>query len=56
MNEADFYQFGNFRIDTNKQQLTRLGQEIDIRPRLFEVLLFLIRNRGKVVTREAILD
>lgn len=56
MNEADFYQFGNFRIDTDKQQLTRLGEEIDIRPRLFEVLLFLIRNRGKVVTREAILD
>ncbi|NDD63082.1 MAG: hypothetical protein EBZ36_03735, partial [Acidobacteria bacterium] len=56
MNEAGPYQFGDFRLDTDKQQLTRLGQQIEIRPRLFEVLLYLVRNSGKVVTREEILD
>ena len=56
MKEAGFYKFGDFRVDLERQQLTRLGEQVEIRPRYFAILLFLLRNRGEVVTREAILD
>ncbi|MGA1367864.1 MAG: winged helix-turn-helix domain-containing protein [Blastocatellia bacterium] len=56
MKEVGSYEFGDFRVDPEKQQLTRQGEQIQIRPRHFEVLLFLLENRGQVVTREAILD
>ena len=56
MKEVGFYKFGDFRVDLEKQQLTRLGQQVEIRPHHFAILLFLLRNRGEVVAREAILD
>lgn len=56
MNEVGAYEFGEFRIDSEKQQLTRHGELINIRPRLFDLLLFLVKNRGEVVTREEIID
>jgi Tol biopolymer transport system component/DNA-binding winged helix-turn-helix (wHTH) protein len=56
MKEVGSYKFGDFRVDPERQQLTRQGEQVQIRPRHFEVLLFLLENRGQVVTREAILD
>ena len=56
MNQVSVYEFGEFRIDLEKQQLTRRGELINIRPRLLELLLLLVNNRGTVVTREAIID
>lgn len=56
MKEVGSYEFGDFRVDPERQQLTRQGKQVQIRPRHFEVLLFLLENRGQVVTREAILD
>ena len=56
MNEVGAYEFGEFRIDPEKHELTRQGEPINIRPRLFELLLYLVRNRGEVITREEIID
>ena len=50
------YQFGEFRIDLENRLLTRQGQLVPIRSRLFDVLMFLVKHRGEVVTRDAILD
>lgn len=46
---------GNIRIDLEAHKVTVRGQEIRLTPREFEVLVFLARNQGKVVTHRSLL-
>lgn len=46
---------GNIRIDLDAHKVTARGQEIRLTPKEFEVLVFLARNRGKVVTHRNLL-
>lgn len=50
--EKDFYEFGPFRIVPEERQLLRGQEPIPLAPKAFETLLLLIRNRGRVVTKE----
>jgi two-component system, OmpR family, response regulator VicR len=50
------YSFGDVTVDFNALRATRAGQELDLTPREYDILQFLIRHRGKVVTRERLLD
>ncbi len=43
-------------IDLDKFKVTRDGQEIDLSPREFSLLKFLARNKGKVLSRDVILN
>jgi DNA-binding response OmpR family regulator len=45
----------NLRLDLSRRQLTRKGRAVDLRPREFELLAFLMQNRGQTFTREQIL-
>lgn len=45
----------NARIDIVKHRVTRGGQEIKLTPKEFELLSFLVRHAGKVVTHRQIL-
>jgi DNA-binding winged helix-turn-helix (wHTH) protein/TolB-like protein len=47
-----FYEFGPFRVDDAEQQLLRDGEEIELTPKAFGVLLVLVRNQGHVVGKE----
>lgn len=49
------YEFGRFRIDLQSRVLTRDGQQVLIRPRLFDLLLILVREQGNVVKKEEIM-
>ena len=46
------YQFGEFRIDLVRRLLLRNGEPISLTPKVFETLLHLVRNRGKVVAKD----
>lgn len=50
-----FYKFEEFKIDRAKRKFYCNGQEIDLRDRDFDVLLFLIENRSKVQPKDKII-
>jgi TolB-like protein/DNA-binding winged helix-turn-helix (wHTH) protein/Tfp pilus assembly protein PilF len=50
------YLLGDYRLETDKQVLSREGQRIHLSKRPFQVLLYLIEHRDEVVSRDALLD
>ncbi|MGH2486003.1 MAG: winged helix-turn-helix domain-containing protein, partial [Ktedonobacterales bacterium] len=47
---------GGLRIDTMRHEVTRDGQEIELPARLFDLLVYMVRNNGLVVTRDRVLQ
>ena len=52
----NIYSCGGLKIDTTIKQVTRDGKLILLSPREYAILLFLLRNKDIVVTREQIVD
>ena len=50
------YHFGEVKVDFEKYTATRQGESLTLSPKEFEMLRFLIRHRGNVVTRDRMLD
>ena len=50
------YRFGDIEIDFKKYEATRRGEPIDMTPKDYDILHFLIRHRGEVVSRDQLLD
>ena len=50
------YQSENFILDKDDYSLTRNGVNHPIEPQVFDLLVYLIENRKRVVTREELLD
>src|ERR1700704_2759438 len=48
--------FAEFNLQTELRTLRRAGAEVHLAKRPFDVLLFLIRNRERVVSREELLN
>ncbi|MEP7074436.1 MAG: response regulator transcription factor [Acidobacteriota bacterium] len=46
---------GDFQIDVSTRVVTVMGAFVHLTPKEFDLLVFLFRNRGKVVTHRAIL-
>ena len=52
---SDNLEAGEFRIDLNAHIVRRGGEELRLTPKEFDLLTFLIRNSGKVLTHRALL-
>jgi TolB-like protein len=50
------YGFNQCTLDTEIYKLKRLGQPVSVEPLAFDLLVYLIEQRGRVVTREELLD
>ncbi len=50
------YSFGDVEIDFQKYKGTKNGEPIELSPREFELLKFLVNHRGETVSREQLLD
>lgn len=48
--------FANLIIDLDRQQVTRDGELIDLTPKEFELLVYLVRNRDMVLSRSEIYE
>lgn len=46
---------GDFSVDLSTREVTVVGTSIHLTPKEFDLLVFLFRNRGKVVTHRAVL-
>jgi two-component system OmpR family response regulator len=47
---------GDLKLDLLKRAVTRAGRRIDLQPREFQLLEFLLRHAGRVVTRTMLLE
>jgi DNA-binding response OmpR family regulator len=54
--EEALYRFGNVDVDFARGELRRAGQPIDLTPLEFKLLTAFIRNRGRVLHRQRLLD
>ena len=50
------YSVGDLYLDRLSHKVTRAGAEIDLQPREFRLLEYLMRNAGQVVTRTMLLE
>jgi DNA-binding response OmpR family regulator len=48
--------FGNLVIDDSRRELLKDGQVVPLKPKEYELLIFLARQRGIVVSRDLILE
>src|SRR5262247_803240 len=46
------YLFEDYSLDTERRELRRGSDLISVEPQVFDLLLFLIRNRTRVVSRD----
>ena len=54
--EVTKLQVHDLELDLLRRRATRQGQPIDLQPKEFELLEFLMRNEGRVVTRTMLLE
>jgi len=50
------YRFGDWELDTELYELRRGGTPAKVEPRVFDLLHFLVRNAGRVVSRDEIVE
>src|SRR6266545_4516003 len=50
-----FYEFGPFQIDKLNHVLLRDGETLPLKPKVFDTLLLLVENRGRVLDKEELL-
>jgi len=51
-----FYEFGPFRLEPDEQLLVSNGQPVPIAPKYFQLLVFLVQNCGRLVTKDQIMQ
>src|SRR5271165_1993921 len=49
------FRFGEFQVDALTRTLQRKGEVVTLNRRAFDVLLYLVRNPGKVIARDELL-
>lgn len=50
------YNFGEFKLDADERMLFDRGQLIQLAPKVFDTLLFLVENSGRVLSKERMLS
>jgi Tol biopolymer transport system component/DNA-binding winged helix-turn-helix (wHTH) protein len=56
VSSVDLYKFGNFVFRPQDYVLTRQGTPVSLTPKMFEVLLVLIRNRGRILGKDELMQ
>src|SRR5271170_6349725 len=55
MNQEGIFQFGEFQVDATARTLRREQETVTLNRRAFDVLLYLVQNPGRVLTRDELL-
>jgi Tol biopolymer transport system component/DNA-binding winged helix-turn-helix (wHTH) protein len=54
--KAPIYQFDNVQVEPESFRLSKADTPVQIEPKAFQVLLFLIENRGRLIEKRELLD
>ena len=50
------FRFVDYELDAQRFILRRAGERLPLRPKVFDLLIYLIRNRSRVVLREELFE
>jgi TolB-like protein/DNA-binding winged helix-turn-helix (wHTH) protein len=50
------YQFSDFEIDLSQQELRRLGKAVHIEPQVFDLIVHLVRNHDRIVSKDELIE
>src|SRR5262245_32255781 len=50
------YEFGPFRVDPSERTLRRDGTLVPLTPKVFDILLVLVQNGGRVLTKNEMMN
>ena len=53
---SNVYRFGEFVLDPSRRTLSRADSHVTLTPKAFDVLLFLVQNPNRLVTKEDLLQ
>jgi TolB-like protein/DNA-binding winged helix-turn-helix (wHTH) protein len=53
---TSLYRFGQFALDSRKRTVSRPDSPVSLTPKAFDVLLFLVQNPNRLVTKEELLQ
>ena len=53
---GSFYECGPFRLEPAEHRLTRERSPVSLAPKAFELLVFLLQNLGRLVTKDQIMQ
>jgi DNA-binding winged helix-turn-helix (wHTH) protein/TolB-like protein/Flp pilus assembly protein TadD len=56
MGQFSVFRFGDFVLDVSQRRLLRSGEDVYLPPKTFELLLHLLQNRGRVLTKDELLE
>ena len=56
MGQFSIFRFGDFVLDGSQRRLLRSGEDVYLPPKTFELLLHLLQNRGRVLTKDELLE
>src|SRR5215469_3767466 len=49
------YEFGSFKVDPAERSLTRDGAAVRLPPKVFDTLMVLVENRGRLVAKDELI-
>ncbi len=50
------FEFGEHLLDVDRQELRRGGEQVAVEPQVFDLLVYLVQNRDRVVSRDDLID
>lgn len=50
------YRFAEFEIDVSQQELRRQGSSVRIEPQVFDLIVHLVRNRDRIVSKDELIE
>ena len=53
--QKEMYEFGAYSLDSGERVLTRDGTVLSLTPKVFDTLLYLLRNPGRILTKDELL-
>ncbi len=56
LKEKEVFKFGDFHFDIAARKLSKKGSEIELSPKEYKLLEFLLKKQGKALTRDEILN
>lgn len=54
--QSVIYRFGQFEIDAGEGFLRREGEVVPLTPKIFEMLLMLVKNNGRIISKDEIME
>ena len=55
LTEKEMYEFGPFSLDPTERVIFRDGTPVRLTPKVFDTLVYLVRNRGRLLTKDELL-